>query len=134
MKNLAFVTLAILPLFLASCGGAETHEALAEQSVKAMGNLATALEGAKDKATWEAAKPKLEKVMTTLEEIGKKVKALPKADDATEKKIKDKIGTEMGAVQKRMMEAAMKLAAIPEIAPDVQKFMADMGKRMSDFK
>ena len=99
-----------------------------------MTKLVETLEGVKDKAGWEAAKPKLETVMTTMDRIGKDVKALGEPDEATKKELGDRVSKDVAGLQQRMMQAAMKLAQNEEIAEDVQKFMTDFGKRMSATK
>ncbi len=134
MKSLAQATLTLLPFCLLACGGGNTHEALAKQSLATMDKLATTLEGVKDKASWDAAKPALEKVLDTLGGIATKVKALPKPDAAMSKKLQESLGKQMGDIQKRMMGATMKLATIKEIGPDVATFMKKMGQRMKDMK
>ncbi|HMQ23340.1 MAG TPA: hypothetical protein PKE00_12670, partial [Planctomycetota bacterium] len=93
-----------------------------------------ALEGVKDKASWEATKPKLESVLTEMESIGKKVKALGEPDEATKKAIGDAMTKQMGDVQQRLMQASMKVMQVEGIGEDVGKFMTNFRERMKSTK
>ncbi len=134
MKTLSISVLLTLALTLAACGGGNSHEALMQASVGQMTKFAEALEGVKDKASWEATKPKLESVLTEMESIGKKVKALGEPDEATKKAIGDAMTKQMGDVQQRLMQASMKVMQVEGIGEDVGKFMTNFRERMKSTK
>lgn len=133
MRTLALLTLAFLPFSLAACGG-NTHEALADQTITHFKTIVSTLDGVKDKASWDAAKPALDKVMTALEGIGKKMKDMDEPDEETKKKLNEKMGKEMSSVMSKLMASGQKFAKMPDVAQDFGKFMQDMGKRMDAMK
>ncbi|MCB9882663.1 MAG: hypothetical protein H6832_12500 [Planctomycetes bacterium] len=133
MKHFALSALSACLLLLSSCSG-PSHEALMEQTTDQLTKVADTLESVKDKASWEAAKPKLDAVMTSIESIGKEVKALGEPDAETKKKLDEKMTKSMASFTQRMGAAMQKLMQVEGIGEDVQKFMTDFSKRMSAMK
>ncbi|MBP7865954.1 MAG: hypothetical protein KA419_08375 [Acidobacteria bacterium] len=97
------VLLAAVAVFLPLSGCSKgSHEAFMNDMIAAMKEMGTVLEGIKDKDSAKAAVPKLQEIVKRLNDLKEKGKALPEPDEATKKKLEEKL--------KELMEVSMKVA------------------------
>ncbi|MEX2214390.1 MAG: hypothetical protein WD768_09700 [Phycisphaeraceae bacterium] len=129
MRHITSLALLAVTLVAGGCGGG-SHEAVAEESVSKFKELASVLEGVTDTASAKAAKPKIDAIVAELKAIGERSKALPEPDEATKKKIMEKMKTELTSAMMKMQEAMMKLATNPEAA----KALGEAMEKMQDLK
>lgn len=124
----------MLALILSGCGGGATHEALADQTVGVFKNMVTSMEGIKDKASWETAKPKLTKLVDQLKTIGTSLKKLGEPTAEAKKALDAKMEKEMGALLPKLMGMGKNFASDKDLTAEVQGFMQNLMKDMPKFK
>jgi len=82
--------------------GDDAQEALADKAIATFKEYAGVLESVKDKASAEAAKPKLEAINKKIKEIEAEGKKLGEPNEAIKKKLEESMGPAVGAVLKEM--------------------------------
>ena len=114
MRNLRFfpVVLAVL----AGCNGGSgavisSHEQAAGETVKAMDRFAGILDGIKDQADAEAAKPAFEALKKDLDELIKAVDKLGEPSEEEAKKATQRLEAGIGDMGERMDKILARLAA-----------------------
>jgi hypothetical protein len=96
-----------LALVLVGSGcGNDPHEAIYKDLVGLMNDMATVFEGVKDKASAEAAKPKLQEINKRLKEIGERAKKAGKISKAKADSLEKKYKPQLEAAGKRLDTAA----------------------------
>lgn len=115
-----------MALVFTSCSP-DTKEKVAEDAFSAMEEVMTVLEGVKDKATAEAASPKLKKLVDKVEGIKARQKALSITDEDFKKEMekqKDRMGKLMG----KMLPTLMKISADKEVEAIIGESMKKIMK------
>ena len=120
------VSLALAAFALTSCGGKDDHESLARQSITLMSETVDVLDGVTDKASAEAAKPKLEAIVVKIEDIKKRMTALGEPDEATQEKLKKVLESEGKKITTMMMTLMKRFMTNPEILGVLQETMGKM--------
>ena len=103
------ITACFAAFLFASCG-ADTKEKIAQDSFSAMEEMVSILETISDKASAEAAKPKLEALVSKVDGLKARAKALNISDDEMKKEMeknKEKMGELMGKMMGTMMKIGM---------------------------
>jgi uncharacterized membrane-anchored protein YjiN (DUF445 family) len=109
------------------------HEAIGNEMVKALNDLADALESVKDKASAKAAATKINEICDRIAEIGKRASALPKVTQSDDNKLKAKFEPELKKVSDRLAQVALKAGAASGGDPDFLnslKRLEQVGKDM----
>jgi len=123
VKNV--ITVLFTVLILGSCGS-DSKEKIAEESFIVMEEVSKLLEGVNDKATAEAAKPKLEELVGKMNSLKDRASALNLSDDEMKAELeKDK--EKMENLMKKLMGSMMKISMNQEVA-------AVLGNTMSKVK
>lgn len=124
---LATISLALLCLSFSGCGKAATHKDLANKMGNSMEEFADVISGISDKASAEAAKPKLQAIVKRLDEIVEQGKALPNPSSALEDEMNEIIAVGKGKMESAMMQFQQKVLADPSIAMVLMDVMKEMG-------
>ena len=126
---LASVFLATL---VVSCSG-DTHEKIVDDTLTQMEEVATVIEGVKDKESAEAAAKKLEGMVGTFEKLAERMKEIGDPDEKTEKELEAKMETRMKELQEKMTAAMMSAASKdPAVISILQAPMEKIGKAMEE--
>jgi hypothetical protein len=129
---------AVVGLFVLSavsgCGSAYSkNEAVAQDMVKALSDLADALESVKDRESAKAAAVKINEICDRLEELGKKAEKLPKLTKADNDKLEKKFEPELRKLSDRVQKAGLQAGRNSQGEPSLQKAalrMMDVGKAL----
>jgi len=133
-------TIRLLPVVLAICagcggGGVGSHDEAADETLKAMERFATILEGIRDKASADAATPKLEALGKDLDGLIEAVGKLGEPGEEEARKVAGKMLRGRGGLSERMdtvtarLDASGLAASIDALAAAVMgKFMTLVGK------
>lgn len=102
-----------VPVILLGCGaGAVTHDSCMQETIAIMNEMSTALSGIKDAAGAKAAEGKLNGFKQRMDDVEKKMKALPKLSAEDEKKLKEKYAKPLGEATGKMMGEVFRIAMI----------------------
>ncbi len=107
------LSLFLLPLAVSACGQS-SHESLTDEMVTSTEEIADVLETVTDKASAEAAKPRLEAIAKKMKDTLERRKALGEPDAAEQQAIAEKVKSRLDASQARMMQAMMRLQSQPD--------------------
>ena len=110
------LALIVCSLLLSACGG-DPYEKAAKQSVNVMEDMVEILEGVTDKASAEAARGKLEKLVSKTKEMKADLMKLGAPTPEQQKKLMEmaqSLQAETQALSRRMVEALTKINSIPE--------------------
>ncbi|MGQ0612365.1 MAG: hypothetical protein ACT4PV_01245 [Planctomycetaceae bacterium] len=119
------LALAALLFALAACGGINSPEDAAEATVDTMKDLNDVLDGITDKASLQAAKPKLEAIKKRMKELAKSTEKLrsetgdPKLSPETQKKVTEQLS--------RWMANGVRLASIEGAEETLSEVMGELG-------
>jgi hypothetical protein len=117
--------MAVLSLTLcAGCG--DTHESLMDDQIGAMEEVATILEGVKDKDSAKAAKPRLEALAKRQQDIEKRVKELGEPTDEKKEQLMKVYAPRLEAVMSRMMKLDIPTDAMSELGDPTANFQFGM--------
>ena len=120
MKNHAWL---LSLLLVAACGDKiSSHEDALEAQLDVIHDTTAVLKTIKDKASAEAAKPKLDALEKRMKDIEEQMKKLEGTPDP---KLQQKAMTEMAKAMQELMAA---MAAVPD-DPEIQKIVGDMDMR-----
>lgn len=132
-------SVAIVLALVAGCGNGETagsgggsigsYDAAADEAVELMNKYGGILDGVKDKASAEAAKPKLEDLATRLQGIVTDVEKLgPPSSDAV-RKTGDKMQAALESLGPKTTEYVMRIIDTPDMAKVLEtEFVAVQGQ------
>lgn len=125
------IRLFLLALAAGCDGGVGSHDAAADETLKAMREFATILEGVKDQGSADAAKPKIDALGKRLDELTKDVKKLGEPSEEESKKVSEKVRKGIGDIRSRMDVIMARLDA-SGVAESIQApAAAVMGKFMA---
>ena len=122
----SLISACLMAVLFASCG-ADSKEKVTEDALSAMEEMVTILEGVKDKATAETAKPKLEALAKKVEGLKDRQKALNISDDDMKKEM-EKHKERMGKLMGKMMATMMKIGTNKEINEVLGETMSKINK------
>jgi hypothetical protein len=117
MKYLLTFAVASLSLICTGCGGGDSHESLAGESLTTMKDLVATFETVKDEETAKAAKPKLKSLSDKMNALNERQAKLPAMTEADVNAIDKKYGKEMEEVQLKLASNVMRLGFDPKIRP-----------------
>jgi Skp family chaperone for outer membrane proteins len=127
MKNLMFAAVVALA-WTATSRAQDTHEALAEDAIKAFNSFADVLGTIKDKASADKAKTDLQKTGEKLAGLKERFDKIgePKGDkkDELDKKFKPKMEEVQKRVQNEMLRIATKVEGGQDIIKDIGMMLA----------
>lgn len=103
-----------------------THKSLMLESVTALEQMVTLIEGVKDEKTANAALPKMEKLGEQMKALQSKAIKLGQPSAEMQETLKAEFETKMMGLIQRLMSASMKLQTLPEATK--QKIMQAMQK------
>ena len=119
----------VLALVLAGCGGKEEggapapqpppaasggdHEEVMKSMVAVFGDYAATLATVKDKATAQAAKPKLQGLVLRMQAVQNRMAALGEPSEAEKQRLKEKYEAAMAEAMQKMMAETMRVAMTP---------------------
>jgi hypothetical protein len=107
---------------LAGCSGNYAkHEALYTDMLKALNDLADALESVKDRESAKAAAPKINEVCDRMSELGKRAEATPKVTKSEDDKLKEKFEPQFKKANERLQKVAFQAGANSGGDPDFEK-------------
>jgi hypothetical protein len=92
--------------------GADTHEGIIKEVIKAMNDMADILDGIKDRESARKAHPRLEKVVARLKELKKREGKLVKLSGVEEARLQEKYKTDLKKIHDRFFNAGKKLATL----------------------
>jgi Sec-independent protein translocase protein TatA len=121
----ALALVALLAFVVGGCESKPTHESVMKDMVGKMKEFVSTLEGVKDEASAEAAKPKLQALNKEMKELQTKASQLPKASPEEEKRLRDKYEPELKELMPKMMAAGMKIAMDPKLSAILKDSMGD---------
>jgi len=113
------LTLAIGASAMTACGGGDTHQSLAHESVALAGQLVEIIEGITDEESANAAKEKFRALGQQAASWRNRMQALGTPDDALRKKIEQDLEPELAPLSQRLMKA---MTAMP---PELQRITGD---------
>lgn len=110
-------TLALMMLFLAAwlTGCGDSHEAVADQTVAALNDLNEVLAGVTDKATADAAKPKIDAAAKQLGELKARAEALGQPSDSVEKDVESQYGVKAAAAVETLRQHILRISVDPMV-------------------
>jgi len=117
----------LLASALVSCGK-DSHESLAKEGFDLTDEMVKTLEGVTDRASAEAAKPKLEKLVAKHKDLQKRMEALPKADAAAQKALEEKYQARAEELTNKMESVGKSLMMNAEVREVLGDTMEDMNK------
>ncbi len=127
MKKALLGAVAVLCLSLPACGGAsDEHEAAIQEAMSFMNEMAITMEGVSDKASLEAAVPKLKEIAARGEALKVKMKAMGDPKPEREKDLKAKYEPQMKALQERMGKVMQKVGPLMMQVPEAAKALQSM--------
>ena len=118
----------VMALGLAGCGGGNSPDALNKEAISMMNEVAGVLESVKDKASGEAAIPKLQGLAKRGEDLKKRMDGL-KLSKEDEKKIEEKYKKEGMEAGMRMFKAMGEASMVMEKDPALKKAFDDAMKK-----
>ena len=127
MKHLLALASVVLLLSLSGCN--DSHEAVAGDSVSTMKEMTSILEGVKDQASAQSAKPKLKALMEKMESISQRQAKLAAPTEAEIKAMDAKYGKEMEEVARKWQAQVMRVMFDPKIGPELQDIDMKKGVR-----
>ena len=92
------MTSVVLSLFVVSCGEKDTADSLSDELVSKMGELATAVESAKDKASAEKAATEIDIIGDEFVAIAKRLDALGEPSEEDKKLVEEKMKKSEGGM------------------------------------
>ncbi len=137
MKTLSrFLTqtvLIIATLFITGCSGGDTHEKVADDALKQMDRMVTAVSAVTDKASAEKAVADLKSVGEELKKIAERAKKLGEPSADVKAKVDGKMSAKQAEITQKMMgmQASM-MKAGPEAAAILGKGMMEFGATMQE--
>ena len=126
-STLMFAGILTLALALAACGGSPQEEAMEDQ-VDLLEEAAGIFEGVKDEASAKAAGAKLKSLDGRIKELEKRVSALPTPTEEEARKLHEKYGKRIEAVQARIMKESMRIAMNPQLAAAMPDDLSVLGR------
>ena len=137
MKTLSrFLTqtvLIIATLFITGCSGGDTHEKVADDALKQMDRMVTAVSAVTDKASAEKAVADLKSVGDELKKIAERAKKLGEPSADVKAKVDGKMSAKQAEITQKMMgmQASM-MKAGPEAAAILGKGLMEFGATMQE--
>lgn len=102
-------------LGLAACGGGNTHEALAKESVAVMEDFGDSLAKITDKASAEKHVSELERLVSRMNDIQARMEKLGEPSEATSTEMEKMMKDSMGPAMQKMTQHMMRIGNDPEI-------------------
>ncbi len=127
--NVAF--LPIIVLALGCSGAAPTHQDLFDQMMGSMDQMGTIFAGITDEASANAAKPKMEALAKTINDIKEKGKALGDPPPDLKAKLDKLLAEKQKEMQAKMMTFMMNAAQNPKIMQILEPIMREFGNSVS---
>jgi len=129
MMRITTAMAVVMALVLAGCGGKEEggapapqpppaasggeHEGVMKNMVAVCSDYAATLATVKDKATAEAAKPKLQGLALRMQAVQERMAALGEPPEAEKQRLKEKYEAAMAEAMQKMMTESMRVAMTP---------------------
>ena len=114
-----------------------THDSLAKANLKAMHEMASILESVTDKASAEAAVPKLERLTDHIAELYRKERRLKETDPMTsemEKEFKEKYEDQKKEAEERLNAQLKRLRDKPDVLAVLQEPMTGLSRKMDEVR
>ena len=121
----ALAVFALLGLVVGGCESKPTHESVMKDMLGKMKEFVATLEGVKDEASAEAAKPKLQALSKEMKELQATASKMPKASAEEEKRLREKYEPELKELMPKMMAAGMRIASDPKLSAILKDSMGD---------
>jgi len=118
----------VLVLFLCCAGCGDTHESLTKEYRSTMSKVIVVLQGVKDEASAQAAKPKLKALAQQLNDIQSRMAKLPAPTDAQIKSTADKYAQDMQELQSKLMAEVMRIGLDPKLRGALDDLDQDFSK------
>ena len=132
LRRLAVLSLlALASLGLSQCGGGETHEKIMKDMISVMNRLGDLMGGIKDKATAEAAKPKLSALVDELKAVKARMDKIGEPKGKLADDLKAKYEKEMKAAMEKFTGSIMKAMTA---GPEVAETLKSVGEAMQGIK
>lgn len=119
MKRLA-LALTVLLAFAVSACGKDSHESLAAEGQALMKEFAETLEKVTDVASAKAQKPKLQSLVTKLEELNTRREKLPEPSEEQIKKMMESMGKDTEQTVMKLQGAMMRIMFDPAISAELK--------------
>jgi hypothetical protein len=123
MKRVSITLLTLSMLVLVGCDSKPTHESLMKDAIAVMKEWATVLEGVKDEASAEVAKPKLQAINAKMKDLKTKADTLGKPPAEEEKRLKEKYEPEFKQVLDKLMPEVLRIGFDPKLGPILKDAM-----------
>ena len=127
IKKLTIAALMLSLMPLVGCGPSDPHEKAIVEMMECMEEMTEILAGVTDKASAEAAKPKLKAVNDRMTASKKNMDEIGKPDEAKEKMLKEKYEGRMKEMMPRMMKESMRVMMNPEFSAILADAMKGAG-------
>ena len=115
-KTLSSILVLFMTLSFISCGGADTHDSVMNESLTLMDKIGAEMKKVTDKASAEKSKPTLEALVADMNTLKKRVDALGKPNAEQEAELKKKYDEKMKKALESFMGGMMKANMDPEIS------------------
>ena len=132
LTRISIMTSVVLSLFVVSCGKKDTADSLSDELVSKMGELATAIETAKDKESAEKAATEIDNIGDEFVAIAKRLDALGEPSEEDKKLVEEKMEKSQGGDGNKMSAAMKSVMTNQEVGAIIGKAMQGFGKKMEE--
>jgi len=123
IKKLTILALVLSLAPLSGCGPSDPHEKVMVDMLDCMEEVTEVLAGVTDKASAEAAKPKLEAFGERMKGIQKDMEEVGEPDKEKEEALKEKYEKRMKEVMGKFMKEGMRIGMNPELGAVLKEAM-----------
>jgi len=120
----------VFSLFVVSCGKKDTAASLSDEMATQMGELASAVESAKDKESAEKAATRIDEIGDEFVAIAGRFDALGDPSEDDKKLVEEKMDKAEKENEEKMKSAMKNIMSNPEVGAILGKAMEGFGKKM----
>ena len=120
----------LIPCFLVSGFGGDSHESIRKETIKAMNEMCDILGSIKDKASAEAAKSKMEKLSERMQDLKKRADKLGEPSAEVKSALEKKYKAELEQVGQRFVKEVFRMATM-EDGQGLQDMLKSFGDAMN---
>lgn len=123
--TLSLTVIVAVALLMGGCK--DDRDSLAKKSISTMTDLGKALKSVKDESSSKAAASKVKSIVKSMQELKKKMDAMPKPSPEEDKQLQTKYEKPVTEAMKTVMEESMRIAMDPKLmTPELKAAMDEM--------